>query len=190
MGLTARERLTKGMFTLQTQQPFFAYIGMHVKFIETDKVPTIAVDTLGNCYFNPEFITTLNDQEIVGVMIHEIGHIAFEHLKRRVARDPEAWNVSTDGVINNIAKNAGFTLPEGGITPNDKGELEIFGTKFKDINSKTAEELYDEIARKFPLKEGRCKNCGGKVMQGITPFVPEHIRKAREEKAKAKEAKV
>lgn len=51
--------------------------------------------------FNPTFFDSLNHQDRVFVLLHEIWHIARLHLVRRGNRDPNKWNLACDYVINN-----------------------------------------------------------------------------------------
>jgi len=60
-------------------------------------------------------LDTLTHQEIVGVQVHEVLHVVFKHHLRRGKRDKHYWNCAGDYIINAVAKEGGFILPEGAL---------------------------------------------------------------------------
>ena len=71
-----------------------------------------------NVYFDPQFMDSLSFDEKVGIMTHEVMHVAFNHIPRLRAkdgteRDMGAWNIATDAVINEIIRSEGLKLPDG-----------------------------------------------------------------------------
>ena len=85
-------------------------------------------------YFNPEFMSSLSQDEQVFVFAHEICHIALNHIKRGKDKDKKIWNIATDAIINATLENDGLVMPENGIR--------IFGAMNKD-----AEELYEILLK-------------------------------------------
>jgi predicted metal-dependent peptidase len=86
-----------------------------------DDIPTMCTDGK-SILWSPSFVDTMDQEETVGVMAHEVLHIVFKHHLRRGVRDPEIWNIATDFAINQVLVDNGFTLPEGGlIDPEYKG---------------------------------------------------------------------
>lgn len=68
-------------------------------------VPTSICDTMAtdgkNVYVNPEFVSTLSDKGILGILLHEALHIAnLHHIRRNPDWDVKDWNVATDFVSN------------------------------------------------------------------------------------------
>ncbi len=80
--------------------PFFAYLLFLLQFVESKTVPTIGVDGSEYCYYNPDFISKLNDVELRAIMIHEVLHIIYIHVWRKKNKDGLLWNISGDYIIN------------------------------------------------------------------------------------------
>lgn len=67
--------------------------------------------------WNPDYLDKLNDDELKGVMCHNILHVANGHTWRRSSRDVAAWQTACDKTINSILDKSGLTLPPGEIRP-------------------------------------------------------------------------
>jgi predicted metal-dependent peptidase len=65
--------------------------------------------------FNPEWIATLTDSELLGLLFHEVLHVTNGHSWRRNGRDPEKWNDACDYAINPILVASGYQIPEHGL---------------------------------------------------------------------------
>lgn len=114
--LTPTERVEKNIIRLlQRDEPFFATVIMNQQRVCTDQVPTMAVDGCKYFYYNPEFVETLSDDEIRGVLVHEIEHIINKHSFRRGGRDHQLWNMACDYAINKHVLENGYKLPEEGL---------------------------------------------------------------------------
>ena len=115
--MKALERLTRARSVLILDHCFWGVLSLKLKLIEANYVPTLA--TNGDAVlFNPDFVDTLNNQELVGVMAHEVGHCALGHCWRSGNRDPEVANMAMDYVLNGELVKAGFTLPKGALIDN------------------------------------------------------------------------
>ena len=110
--------------------PWWASLLLNLVRIETDSVPTMAVDGT-RLFFNPEFTVSLTDKECIGVLMHETAHCAFLHCYRRKYREPRRWNIACDKAVNAVLLAANITLPKSGVPPGPLGSL--------------AEELYEAI---------------------------------------------
>ena len=66
-------------------------------------------------YINPKWFLSLDEKERVGLLAHEVNHVAFSHMTRRGPRDPGIWNGAGDQVINLELTGAGYTIPKGGL---------------------------------------------------------------------------
>ena len=151
LGLSAEEKLVRARIQLQKEKPFFSYLTMHLTFIETPDMLKnspggIGVDKYGNLYFDPEYIDTLSDEQIKGVLAHEVMHCALEHLERLGNREHFLFNVANDIVVNHMLIKDGMQLPRDGINPYGDS-IEFFGIKIKKIGDKTSEEVYDKLFR-------------------------------------------
>ena len=104
----------------------------------TDIVPFAAVTPRGTILYNPRAIEKLSVDQIVFLLCHEVMHVALSHSLRRGKRDHLIFNIACDAVSNE-------TLTELGIGQFIKG-----GMSYKGAQSRTAEDIYDEICRKSP----------------------------------------
>jgi predicted metal-dependent peptidase len=68
---------------------------------------------------NPLFVASLTDDERVGVIAHEVAHLALAHHTRKGSRDHATWNVAGDLVINPLLIGGGFTLPSCRLIPGE-----------------------------------------------------------------------
>jgi predicted metal-dependent peptidase len=153
--MIAIEKIRKARIAIQSENPFFAYLSLYLKFreAEKDELPEwggMGVDAKGECIFRKDFVDGLSDDELKGVIVHEILHLSFLHLMRLGNRHPEAWNVACDIVVNHILKQNGFKLPKGCLEAGYNNEIEILGQKIRDIHKKTPEQIYDE----FKIRKG------------------------------------
>ena len=145
----ARARLLMG-------NPFFGSLAMQLRIIEwtEETVPwyigknrTMAVDGY-NMYFWPDFVTKLSDDELMGVVAHEIMHCAYRHFSRRGDRHPQIWNIAGDYRINDDLKRANFTLPNPHLHDSkyaDMGTEEIYASIFDEINKAIKSGNYEII---------------------------------------------
>ena len=80
--LTAAERVTKAIAALVMDHYFFGSLVMTLIPKEDYSSPTFWTDGkfLG---YNPDYVQTLNDQEMIGVMAHEGLHPGLLHHLRR-----------------------------------------------------------------------------------------------------------
>lgn len=115
----AAHALVRARTSLLVGQPFYGCLALQlqpVEIQETDQFgggiecKTMAVDGV-HLYYWPEFVLSLKEQELVGVVAHEVSHCAYKHMSRRGTRDPLIWNYAGDYVINSDLLKAGFTLP-------------------------------------------------------------------------------
>lgn len=102
------------------KHPFFAHLAMKLNLVEvTDMqkasgLSTAAVDGR-NLYYNPEFIMSLDKDENVFLVAHEVLHCVFHHLTRRYDRDPKLYNMACDYVINASLIESGMKMPKVGL---------------------------------------------------------------------------
>jgi len=129
----AEERMGNSRARLLLQQPFYGVLLSMTDFMVEPAIPTMATDG-GKVYYNPEFVMSLNDDEVYGVLLHEISHCIYLHCtsKRRLNRDRRRWNVACDFAINLEIKNMGYNLPDG----------LLIDQKYHDMN---AEQVYDDL---------------------------------------------
>lgn len=154
--MEANEKLVKGRINIQFKNPFFAYLSLFLKFREDTKkeLPKetlgCGVNIKGDFLYNKDFINKLTIEEIEGVIIHELLHLALLHLTRRGDRDRIKWNIAVDVCVNQIIKDNNFSIPKGAIISDKNNKVILFGgtpfqQEIRDCNKKTAEEIYNEI---------------------------------------------
>lgn len=107
-------RISRARIKMLFAQPFFGTICMKMKVAVTDAIPTMATD--GKSLFcNPEFSAKLTEPEMIGVLCHEVLHVANGHHLRKGKRNHSKWNKACDFAINPIVTEAGMTLPKDGL---------------------------------------------------------------------------
>ena len=132
------DKLLQAKTLLSLREPFFATILFRFPLQATDIVPLAAVTPRGTILYNPKAIEKLSVDQIVFLLCHEVMHVALSHSLRRGKRDHMIFNIACDAVINE-------TLIELGI-----GEFIKGGVRYIGAQSRTAEDIYDEICRKSP----------------------------------------
>ncbi len=128
---TVEDYLRHAKIDLMSKSVFLSTICLSLKHTFTDSIPTAATDGLSIIY-NPKFFSELTAAERSGLLAHEVWHVAFNHLTRVGNRDRLVWNYAGDYVINLMLKNAGYTIPQGG----------LLDEKYADM---ATEEIYELI---------------------------------------------
>ena len=123
--VNAEERIRIARTALVAKFPYFAPVAFLMSLVETPPVGTMAVDRRGRLYYNPDFVQDLTDQELVGLIWHEVNHLVRDHPTRgqNLPNIPRR-GVAADLEINDDAEEAGITLPTGkhrGVYPKDFG---------------------------------------------------------------------
>ncbi len=119
---------------LLLQQPFYGVLLSMVDFIPEKAIPTMATDG-AKIYYNPRYVCEdLTDDEVFGVILHEISHCIYLHCtaKRRLNRAHKRWNFATDYAVNLEIKDLGYALPQN----------ILLDQKYRDMN---AEQIYDTL---------------------------------------------
>jgi predicted metal-dependent peptidase len=78
-----RIRLARIALTRVDAFPYYYPIAFGMTLVETDRVPTMAVDNRLRLYYNPTWVATLSEPELLGVFWHETQHILREHVFER-----------------------------------------------------------------------------------------------------------
>jgi predicted metal-dependent peptidase len=116
-------------YRLLQAEPFFAALSRRIHKSSTTAIPTAGVrmnEGSGNfeMVYNPKFFAGLPDNQKLGVLMHEMYHIIFEHVTGRLPPEgmSKMWNIATDLAINtHIADD----IPEGGCIPT-RGRFESY----------------------------------------------------------------
>ena len=151
------DKLIRARIRLQEKNPFFAYLSLFLTFNKEDKEHTLnenagmGVNSKGQITYKESFVEEITDEELMGVLAHEILHLSLLHLLRLKARDLEGWNIACDLVVNALLKKNNFELPRGCIVSEDDS-FSFSNFKIEDISEKTAEIIYDEIPKSLIKK--------------------------------------
>lgn len=99
-----------------------AYSILQMNVVETDQVPTMAVDKHWRLYYNPEWLSSLTQTEATGVILHEVSHLILGHAGRAESLginkgNHMLWNLACDCSINSMLADQGIRLPKGAILP-------------------------------------------------------------------------
>lgn len=97
---------------LLIKYPSFGSIIANLEFQESKEVASAGTDGKVVLY-NPEFVNGLTDKKMIFLFIHEICHVAFEHISRSEGKDKRIWNIATDSVINALLKRDGLQMIDG-----------------------------------------------------------------------------
>lgn len=101
---------------------FFAHICYGLKTIFTDEIPTGATDGK-RILLNPSFFLGLNNQERIGLLVHETMHVVLLHILRKKERNPYIWNMAADYVINNFLVKHHISLPKDALINSDYDDM-------------------------------------------------------------------
>lgn len=130
------QRLKEAKVKLLLRHPFYAALLLKWPLVANHDLPTAAIDG-ERIYYNPAFFESLTLAEAMGVLCHEIMHMAFLHCFRQGNRENVRWNYACDFAINSLLIEQGFKLPEGALLHDQ-------------FNGKSAEAIY-ELLKSKPL---------------------------------------
>ena len=145
-----KTKINKARAQLLIKQPFFGNLLLSLRMIERDDLEykTMGVDG-ENIYYDKNFVDSLSLDELKGVLIHEVLHVAMCHLSRKKRyHDRKKWNVACDYAINPII----MSMTEVSLPSNV-----LFEKEFRD---KSAEQIYSLL----PPEEELTDKTDGKFM--------------------------
>jgi len=106
------DSISKARAILLRAQPFWGALALSLDVRERADVDTMATDGV-SLFYDAAFVASLSQSELIGVIAHEVEHVARLHVTRRGRRDPGLWNEACDLAINPSLIAAGFALPKG-----------------------------------------------------------------------------
>lgn len=117
MSIETQNRISKAKvkLILKGSNVFLSTLALNLSTIVEEGVGTACTDGT-TIKFDPKFVESLSDDELVFLVAHETWHVAFMHMFRRGPRDPQRWNCAADYVINNMLIASGFTMIQGGLS--------------------------------------------------------------------------
>lgn len=147
--MNIKDRLTKAKVFIMLYEPWFGQLASYLVFYPSKEVQTMAVSIKGEVFFNEDWVSSLTDKELSGVICHEILHLAYQHLARLGNRDPQLFNIAGDIKVNEeiVFNGDKFRLPKEAIIPYGNS-VTIGDVKIHNIDEKSSEEIYDEVIRR------------------------------------------
>ena len=164
--LTSVQRmLTIAKLKLRSWVPYFTHIFAMMRTVETNEVPTMAVDQANRLYCNAEFMESLTPMEVAYCLLHEVMHVVLSHCKRFRSACPQftereryCWNVAADLVIQQLlSRHHGLSEPKGiiridGFIPGTKVKfLSVPGL----VHGMTVEQYYGLLLPFMPEQPGQ-----------------------------------
>jgi len=119
---------------------FYTTILFSLKHNWSDEIPTAAVDGR-SLIINPDWFENLADKARIGLLVHELLHVALNHITRKGTKDHKIWNMAGDYIINNMITKQGYQLPSGALVD----------SQYKDMNT---EQVYKLIFKESKVNPG------------------------------------
>ena len=158
MRVEVLDRIIVARVGLLLRHPFFGNMATRLRIVAADDwLPTAAVDGR-NLYFNTQFFNAMSNKEIEFVIAHEILHCVFDHLGRRLDRNPMIYNIAADYIVNNL------------LVRDRIGEKPKIVDCFQDFkyDGWTSEEVYDDIYE-------TAKKNGEEYLKQLGEMLDEHL---------------
>lgn len=94
----------------------FSTIACHLETQLNWGIPTACTDGK-SIYYNPSFVNSLKDEELVFLVAHECLHPLSKHHVRMGGRNKNRSNEAMDLAINQILRDSGYALTDGALLP-------------------------------------------------------------------------
>ena len=153
--LTAEQKIERAHVSIMQSALFRFYSGLTMigKVVVSDKVPTAGTNGR-DVYYGRDFVTKLNDKQMLFVVLHELSHIAWRHTtiwKYLYDKDPILTNCACDYVINlqlvdQDPQGREITFP----THPDGTRMGLIDEKYRGMDSK---QVYDLLVKEYGTGE-------------------------------------
>ena len=104
------QKIVRARAALVCDQPFFGALALRLCLEEDVTADTVWTDGLSLGY-NPDFVSGLPMDHLIGIIAHEVMHLALCHHTRQGLRHFNKWNVAADYAVNLLLVKSGFKLP-------------------------------------------------------------------------------
>ena len=150
--LTTDQKLAKALLVLRDIRIFYSAIYEVMRKEKSPGLGTMGVTT-DTLYYDEKFIEEVEFEELLFVILHELAHVALQHVARRQNREPKLWNIACDLYVNSLLKDE-FRLGSPGGTSKVKGHT----IKFPDqslycstveIDKDYVENIYDRLEQQL-----------------------------------------
>lgn len=159
----ARLRIMAAKIIAQSRWPYLSTLIFSLRIVETEDLPTLAVDAGWRMYYNPTFVRQQIPEVLATMVLHEALHCVSKHSARfealgREDTGHEIWNLSGDANINQMLDDA--KMPWGEFDPVRYESLAKYGVK----SGMTTELTFFTMVKYFednPSKNPDHSDCGG-----------------------------
>ena len=159
----ARLRIMAAKIIAQSRWPYLSTLIFSLRIVETEDLPTLAVDAGWRMYYNPTFVLQQIPEVLATMVLHEALHCVSKHSARfealgRENTSHEIWNLSGDANINQMLDDA--KMPWGEFDPVRYESLAKYGVK----GGMTTELTFFTMVKYFednPSKNPDHSDCGG-----------------------------
>jgi len=150
------ERIKIAISQLMRIYPFISYLMTYCDLRISDEVPTMGVNKEGVLFVNEEWVKTISNDELKGVIIHEILHLVYGHIDRRFneGRDSKILNVACDLKVNATIKMMGaeqhiysLELPKGALMTDWNDKFKYDNWEIEKVKKKDSIDLYRELKK-------------------------------------------
>lgn len=121
--IESKKNLEKALELLWEKSRFTSYFYQSVQFTEDEGIPTIGLTASGFrpvIIYNNDFISSRPAEELVGLLVHELLHIVFDHSHRAMAgQDLYLQNHCQDMTVNSYIIDQGSLFFSGSKMSND-----------------------------------------------------------------------
>jgi predicted metal-dependent peptidase len=133
----AREKLITARIGLLLKAPFFGNIATRMELVNGDPWLATAATDGRKFYYNSEFVNKMPLKQVEFLVGHEVLHAIYDHMGRRLSRDPQVWNIADDFCVNSdlIDQRVGEKIT---VVPM------LYDPKYKGMS---AEEVYDDLMK-------------------------------------------
>ena len=156
-----QESLSKISKDLMLKEPFYGFFLIMLNKVWHDAIGTAAVSKNGINYqltISEKFWEPLSDLHRMGLLKHELLHIAFNHLTTfDLFKDKKLANIAMDMEINQYIEYV--LLPEGGIDIDDYDELHL--------DRRAGSRYYYDKLQQFQKKKKQNGTCGCENMDKL-----------------------
>ncbi len=159
----AIERLVTSRVSLLLNKPFFGNLATRLILRNADEWCQTAATDGRYFYYNSRFIMALSPKEVDFLVGHEVLHVVYDHMGRRVDRHPELWNIANDYLVN-------WDLVEEKVGEKITTVPILFDAKYQGMASEEVyDDLLEEVKKQMQQQQKQqggnqqedCDDCGG-----------------------------
>tara|TARA_R110001606_G_scaffold397107_1_gene572634 strand:- start:79 stop:1296 length:1218 start_codon:yes stop_codon:yes gene_type:complete len=159
--MNKKQSLSKTSKDLMLKEPYYGFFLLMLHKAWSDTVPTACVSKNGINFqltIGEKFWTDLSEEHRLGLLKHELLHIAFQHLTTfTMFSDKQMANIAMDMEINQYID--GHWLPKGGISIDDYDDL--------NLDRKAGSRYYYEKLKQAQDKKKQQGSCGDDNMDKL-----------------------